>query len=174
CGPPICRSPHRESTHRRRRIAPSPIGVVFMLAEISVSAWRAIAAISVPAALHSPRRTPHYSVRWAAARPGSIGKPAHWSWAWKAILTGAIPKAAYAQCAVCVPPATASLEHDIDWFGTARARIGYGANGWLACHRRLCLRTRRAQGHRNRGRRERLAHPKRDAERLDHRRWHRT
>jgi outer membrane immunogenic protein len=37
-----------------------------------------------------------------------------------------------AQCAVCVPPATASLEHDIDWFGTARARIGYGANGWLA------------------------------------------
>ena len=36
------------------------------------------------------------------------------------------------QCAVCVPPATASLEHDIDWFGTARARIGYGADGWLA------------------------------------------
>jgi len=31
-----------------------------------------------------------------------------------------------------VPPATASLEHGIDWFGTARARIGYGANGWLA------------------------------------------
>ena len=28
--------------------------------------------------------------------------------------------------------ATASLEHDIDWFGTARARIGYGADGWLA------------------------------------------
>ena len=36
------------------------------------------------------------------------------------------------QCAVCVPPATASLEYDIDWFGTARARIGYGADGWLA------------------------------------------
>jgi len=25
----------------------------------------------------------------------------------------------------------ASLEHDVDWFGTARARIGYAANGWL-------------------------------------------
>jgi opacity protein-like surface antigen len=26
----------------------------------------------------------------------------------------------------------ASLEHDVDWFGTARARIGYAADGWLA------------------------------------------
>jgi outer membrane immunogenic protein len=25
----------------------------------------------------------------------------------------------------------ASLEHDVDWFGTARARIGYAADGWL-------------------------------------------
>ena len=75
------------------------------------------------------------------------------------------------QCAVCVPPATASLEHDIDWFGTARL---WSRRLARLCHRRLCLRTRRAQGHRDRGRRERLAHPKRDAERLDHRWRHRT
>ena len=37
-----------------------------------------------------------------------------------------------AQCATCGPVANASLEHDVDWFGTARARIGYAANGWLA------------------------------------------
>ena len=37
-----------------------------------------------------------------------------------------------AQCAVCVPTANATLEHDVDWFGTARARIGYAADGWLA------------------------------------------
>jgi outer membrane immunogenic protein len=36
-----------------------------------------------------------------------------------------------AQCAAC-GPATASLDHDIDWFGTARARVGYAAGGWLA------------------------------------------
>lgn len=39
-----------------------------------------------------------------------------------------------AQCAVavCGPGATATLEHDVDWFGTARARLGYAADGWLA------------------------------------------
>jgi outer membrane immunogenic protein len=37
-----------------------------------------------------------------------------------------------AQCAICGPVTNASLEHDIDWFGTARARIGYAADGWLA------------------------------------------
>ena len=37
-----------------------------------------------------------------------------------------------AQCAVCVPTANATLEHDVDWFGRARARIGYAADGWLA------------------------------------------
>jgi outer membrane immunogenic protein len=39
-----------------------------------------------------------------------------------------------AQCAVavCGPGATATLEHDVDWFGTARARVGYAADGWLA------------------------------------------
>jgi outer membrane immunogenic protein len=28
--------------------------------------------------------------------------------------------------------ATATLEHDINWFGTARGRLGYAADGWLA------------------------------------------
>ena len=37
-----------------------------------------------------------------------------------------------AQCAICGPVTNASLEHDVDWFGTARARIGYAADGWLA------------------------------------------
>jgi len=37
-----------------------------------------------------------------------------------------------AQCANCGPVTNASLEHDIDWFGTARGRIGYAADGWLA------------------------------------------
>jgi outer membrane immunogenic protein len=37
-----------------------------------------------------------------------------------------------AQCAVCAPTANATLEHDVDWFGTARARVGYAADGWLA------------------------------------------
>lgn len=37
-----------------------------------------------------------------------------------------------AQCAVCGTPLTATLEHDLDWFGTARARVGYAADGWLA------------------------------------------
>jgi outer membrane immunogenic protein len=37
-----------------------------------------------------------------------------------------------AQCASCGPVTNASLEHDIDWFGTARGRIGYAADGWLA------------------------------------------
>src|SRR5262249_41592343 len=39
-----------------------------------------------------------------------------------------------AQCAAaaCGAAATATLEHDVDWFGTARARIGYAADGWLA------------------------------------------
>jgi outer membrane immunogenic protein len=37
-----------------------------------------------------------------------------------------------AQCATCGPVTNASLEHDVDWFGTARARIGYAADGWLA------------------------------------------
>jgi opacity protein-like surface antigen len=37
-----------------------------------------------------------------------------------------------AQCTVCAPATNASLEHDIDWFGTARARVGYAADGWLA------------------------------------------
>jgi hypothetical protein len=37
-----------------------------------------------------------------------------------------------AQCATCLTVTNASLEHDIDWFGTARARIGYGTDGWLA------------------------------------------
>src|SRR5262249_52574329 len=36
-----------------------------------------------------------------------------------------------AQCAFC-GPATATLEHDVNWFGTARGRIGYAADGWLA------------------------------------------
>ena len=36
-----------------------------------------------------------------------------------------------AQCAVC-GPATATLEHDVNWFGTARGRVGYAADGWLA------------------------------------------
>ena len=37
-----------------------------------------------------------------------------------------------AQCTPCAPGANASLEHDVDWFGTARARIGFAADGWLA------------------------------------------
>jgi len=37
-----------------------------------------------------------------------------------------------AQCALCAPAVTATLEHDVDWFGTARARVGYAADGWLA------------------------------------------
>ena len=37
-----------------------------------------------------------------------------------------------AQCAGCATVATATLEHDLDWFGTARARVGYAADGWLA------------------------------------------
>jgi outer membrane immunogenic protein len=37
-----------------------------------------------------------------------------------------------AQCAICGPVTNASLEHDVDWFGAARARIGYAADGWLA------------------------------------------
>jgi outer membrane immunogenic protein len=37
-----------------------------------------------------------------------------------------------AQCTPCAPAANASLEHDVDWFGTARARLGYAADGWLA------------------------------------------
>jgi outer membrane immunogenic protein len=37
-----------------------------------------------------------------------------------------------AQCASCGPVTNASLEHDIDWFGTARGQIGYAADGWLA------------------------------------------
>ena len=37
-----------------------------------------------------------------------------------------------AQCTICAPVTNASLEHDIDWFGTARARMGYAADGWLA------------------------------------------
>jgi outer membrane immunogenic protein len=37
-----------------------------------------------------------------------------------------------AQCATCLTVTNASLEHDVDWFGTARARIGYAADGWLA------------------------------------------
>ncbi|MFZ1151990.1 MAG: outer membrane protein, partial [Xanthobacteraceae bacterium] len=37
-----------------------------------------------------------------------------------------------AQCGICGSVTNASLEHDIDWFGTARARIGYAADGWLA------------------------------------------
>jgi outer membrane immunogenic protein len=36
-----------------------------------------------------------------------------------------------AQCTPCAVGANASLEHDVDWFGTARARIGYAADGWL-------------------------------------------
>jgi outer membrane immunogenic protein len=37
-----------------------------------------------------------------------------------------------AQCALCATVSTATLEHDLDWFGTARARVGYAADGWLA------------------------------------------
>jgi outer membrane immunogenic protein len=37
-----------------------------------------------------------------------------------------------AQCGICGPVTNATLEHDVDWFGTARARIGYAADGWLA------------------------------------------
>ena len=37
-----------------------------------------------------------------------------------------------AQCATCLIVTNASLEHDVDWFGTARARIGYAADGGLA------------------------------------------
>ena len=62
----------------------------------------------------------------------------------------------------------ATLEHDVDWFGTARARVGYAADGWLAYVTGGYAFGRVAQGHRDRGRRERFAHPKRDAERLDH------
>ncbi len=36
-----------------------------------------------------------------------------------------------AQCSGCGAVTNASLEHDVDWFGTARARIGYAADGWL-------------------------------------------
>ncbi len=36
------------------------------------------------------------------------------------------------QCAPCIPATNASLEHDIEWFGTARGRLGYAAGGWLA------------------------------------------
>jgi outer membrane immunogenic protein len=37
-----------------------------------------------------------------------------------------------AQCAACATTTNATLEHDVDWFGTARARVGYAADGWLA------------------------------------------
>jgi outer membrane immunogenic protein len=36
------------------------------------------------------------------------------------------------QCAVCGPATNATIEHDIEWFGTARGRLGYAAGGWLA------------------------------------------
>jgi outer membrane immunogenic protein len=37
-----------------------------------------------------------------------------------------------AQCAVCAPATSASYEHDVDWFGTVRGRLGYAGGGWLA------------------------------------------
>jgi len=37
-----------------------------------------------------------------------------------------------AQCGICGPVTNATIEHDVEWFGTARARIGYAADGWLA------------------------------------------
>ena len=92
-GPPICRSPHRESTHRRRRIAPSRTGAVFMLAEISVSLARDRSNFSTGGVTFATADTALFGAV-GGGQAGSIGKPVHWSWAWKAIMTGVIPKVA--------------------------------------------------------------------------------
>jgi hypothetical protein len=78
-----------------------------------------------------------------------------------------------AQCAICGPVTNATLEHDVDWFGAARARIGYAADGWLAyaaggyAFGRVALKGTATGG-------ERLAQPKRTPERLDDRSGRRT
>jgi outer membrane immunogenic protein len=73
---------------------------------------------------------------FGAVGGGQVG----YNWQFGALVTGAEadfdwsnPKGSIsAQCATCGAVTNASLEHDIDWFGTARARIGYAADGWLA------------------------------------------
>ena len=88
---------------------------------------------------------------------------------WRGVIAqSAVVRRLSAQCTICGPVTNATLEHDVDWFGTARARIGYAADGWLAyatggyAFGRVAL-----KGTATGGRRERLAHPERDAERLD-------
>jgi outer membrane immunogenic protein len=68
------------------------------------------------------------------------GGQAGYNWQFGALVLGAegdfdwsnLKGSISAQCTPCAPAANASLEHDVDWFGTARARIGYAADGWLA------------------------------------------
>ena len=68
------------------------------------------------------------------------GGQAGYNWQFGAFVVGAeadfdwsnLKGSISAQCAACAPATNASLEHDVDWFGTARARIGYAADGWLA------------------------------------------
>jgi outer membrane immunogenic protein len=72
---------------------------------------------------------------WGAAGGGQAG----FNWQSGALVLGAegdfqwsnLKGSISAQCTVCVAT-NASLEHDVDWFGTARARVGYAADGWLA------------------------------------------
>jgi len=73
---------------------------------------------------------------WGAAGGGQAG----FNWQSGALVLGAegdfqwsnLKGSVSAQCAPCTPATNASLEHDVDWFGTARARVGYAADGWLA------------------------------------------
>jgi outer membrane immunogenic protein len=37
-----------------------------------------------------------------------------------------------ALCTICGAATSATLEHDVNWFGTARGRVGYAVDGWLA------------------------------------------
>ncbi|MBO0715997.1 MAG: porin family protein [Rhizobiales bacterium] len=67
------------------------------------------------------------------------GGQAGYNWQFGALVLGAegdfdwsnLKGSISAQCTPCAPAAIASLEHDVDWFGTARGRIGYAADGWL-------------------------------------------
>jgi outer membrane immunogenic protein len=73
---------------------------------------------------------------WGAAGGGQAG----FNWQSGALVLGAegdfqwsnLKGSISAQCAPCTPATNASLEHDVDWFGTARGRVGYVADGWLA------------------------------------------
>ena len=133
CGPPICRSPHWESTHRRRRIrAVANWGGFYVGGNFGLGLARDRSNFSTGGVTFATADTALFGAvgggqagfNWQTG-PLVVGVEGDFEWS--------NPKGSIStQCAVCVPPANASLEHDIDWFGTARARIGYGAAGWLA------------------------------------------